>query len=115
MATAKTKHSLDLPKDSLYDELISKTRAMPEDVKDMLGKSQDSSKTSPRKVSRSRSRHKSVEVPTPQRKPSKRETSDPNPSVKKKFEEHNKRTTIDTYLKSPKKLSVSFNEDRPLR
>ena len=39
MAAAKSKHSLELPKDSLYDELISKKRSMPDDVKEMLGQS----------------------------------------------------------------------------
>ena len=33
MASAKTKLSLELPKDSLYEELKTKTRAMPDDVK----------------------------------------------------------------------------------
>ena len=33
MASAKTKHSIELPKDSLYDELKTKTRQMPDDVK----------------------------------------------------------------------------------
>ena len=33
MAAAKTKHSIELPKDSLYDELKTKTRQMPDDVK----------------------------------------------------------------------------------
>ena len=109
MAAAKTKHSLELPKDSLYDELISKTRAMPDDVKEMLGQTL----TPAKKVSRSRSRNLSMENPSP-RKSSKRETSDP-PSTKKKFEEHEKRKVIDDYLKSPKKSTVTVSENVPLK
>ena len=115
MAQAKTQHSLSLPKDSLYDELISKTRAMPDDVKEMLGQLPPSSTTTTKKLSRSRSRNKSAE-PTSQRKSSRREQSDPAPpSTKKKFEEYEKRKTIDDYLKSPKKSSVSFSDDLPLK
>ena len=33
MAAAKTKLSIELPKDSLYEELKNKARAMPDDVK----------------------------------------------------------------------------------
>ena len=112
MAAAKTKHSLELPKDSLYDELISKTRAMPDDVKEMLGQA-PSSLTPMKKVSRSRSRNLSMENPSP-RKASRRDTSDP-PSTKKKFEEHEKRKVIDGYLKSPKKSAVTFSDDIPLK
>ena len=85
MATAKTKHSLDLPKDSLYDELITKTRQMPDDVKEMLGHA-TLADTNIKKVSRSRSRNKSLEEPRAQRPSHKRVTSEPAPSLKKKFD-----------------------------
>ena len=119
MAATKSKHSVELPKDSLYDELINKTRKMPLDVKEMLGHVQSSQDlASSRKVSRSRSRNKSLEEPRPSaRKPSeKRGASEPAPTLKKKFEEHEKRKTIDEYLKTSNKTSVSkTTDDIPLK
>ena len=113
MAAAKSKHSLELPKDSLYDELISKKRSMPDDVKEMLG--QSPVKTPTKKISRKKSKQSSLEMQNTPRRIKKKEVSDPAPSVKKKFEEHGKRRVIDDYLKSPKKSSVMFAEDTPLK
>ena len=100
--------SLSLPGGSLYEELISKTRGMPEDVKSMLGypTSQKVRKT----------RHLSREtVSPPARQPRRsRESSAPPPSVKKKFQEHDKRQVINQFLKSPKKSSIPL-DNVPLR
>ena len=113
MAAAKSKHSLELPKDSLYDELISKKRAMPDDVKEMLA--QSPIKTPTKKISRKKSKLSSMELLNTTRRTKKKETIDPTPSVKKKFEEHGKRRLIDDYLKSSKKSTFMFAEDTPLK
>ena len=81
---------------------------MPEDVKSMLGY--------PSQEKIRKTRHLSRETVGPQtRHPRRsRESSAPPPTVKKKFEEHDKRKVIDQFLKSPKKSSVPL-DNVPLR
>ena len=58
MAAAKTKHSVELGPGSLYGQLISRTRAMPPDVKAMLGHeaAEAAAEAAPKPRSRSRSK-----------------------------------------------------------
>lgn len=82
---------------------------MPEDVKSMLGRpSQPSPRTD-------KTRHLSRETVGQQRRPAreKRDSSAPPPSVRRKFEEHDKRKVITEFLRSPKKSSVNL-ENVPL-
>ena len=119
MAAAKTKHSVELGPGSLYGQLISRTRAMPPDVKAMLGHeaAEAAAEAAPRPRSRSRSKSRtrsgdlaaaSASAPTPRqsRADKKKESYGPPPSVKKKFEEHGKRKVIAEFLNTPKKPSV---------
>ena len=100
---------MSLPGGSLYEELITRTRGMPEDVKSMLGY------PSPSQEKLRKTRHLSREtVSSPARTRRSRESSAPPPTVKKKFEEHDKRKVIDQFLKSPKESSVPL-ENVPLR
>ena len=121
MAAAKTKHSVELGPGSLYGQLISRTRAMPPDVKAMLGHeaAEAAAEAAPKPRSRSRSKSRtrsgdlasasasaSAATPRQSRADKKKESYGPPPSVKKKFEEHGKRKVIAEFLNTPKKPSV---------
>ena len=108
--------SLSLPGGSLYEELITKTRGMPEDVKSMLGRGSSTTQSRRETLKSLKTRHLSREtVSTPKRLTrGTRDSSAPPPSVKRKFEEHDKRKVISEFLRSPKKSSVNL-ENVPLR
>ena len=80
---------------------------MPEDVKSMLGR------TSPSRRETLKTRHLSRETVRQPRRQA-RDSSAPPPSIKRKFEEHDKRKVITEFLRSPKKSSVNL-ESVPLR
>ena len=98
--------SLSLPGGSLYEELITKTRGMPEDVKSMLGRPSQS------RAETQKTRHLSRETVSQPRRQAKerRDLSAPPPSMRRKFEEHDKRKVITEFLRSPKKSSVNLEQ-----
>ena len=108
--------SLSLPGGSLYEELITKTRGMPEDVKSMLGRPDASTQSRRETLKNMKTRHLSRETVSPPKRLARgtRDSSAPPPSVKKKFEEHGKRQVITEFLKTPKKSSVNL-DNVPLR
>ena len=116
MITTVWPQSLSLPGGSLYEELITKTRGMPEDVKSMLGRPDAATQSRRETLRNMKTRHLSRETVSPPKRQARgtRDFSAPPPSVKRKFEEHDKRKVINEFLKTPKKSSVKL-ENVPLR